>query len=107
MTVRLWDGREVEYSSKELLELDLAYALTIHRSQGSEVPVVVLALHDTHNFMLERQLLYTAVTRAKKLLIVVGSKRALNIAIKRVRSTKRHTNLVKRTGSDSGQLSLT
>jgi exodeoxyribonuclease V alpha subunit len=107
VTVRLWDGREVEYSSKELLELDLAYALTIHRSQGSEVPVVVLALHDTHNFMLERQLLYTAVTRAKKLLIVVGSKRALNIAIKRVRSTKRHTNLVKRTGSDSGQLSLT
>lgn len=94
--VQLWDGREVEYPSHVLYQLDLGYALTIHRSQGSEVPVVVLALHDSHHILLERQLLYTAVTRAKKLLIVVGSKRALALATKRTRSKRRYTNLAAR-----------
>ena len=95
--VQLWDGREIEYPSDTLQQLDLAYALTIHRSQGSEVPAVVLLLHQSHTIMLERQLIYTAVTRAKKLLIVIGTKKALAIAAKRNRSTNRFTSLVKRT----------
>ena len=77
---------------------DLAYALTIHRSQGSEVPAIVLALHDSHTILLERQLLYTAVTRAKRLLVIVGTKRALIMATKRSRSKRRYTNLQERIG---------
>ena len=95
--VRLWDGREIEYPSECLSQLDLAYALTIHRSQGSEVPAVLLVLHESHTVLLERQLIYTGVTRAKKLLIVVGTKKALAIATKRSKSIKRSTALVERT----------
>ena len=94
--VKLWDQRQIEYPSEDLYQLDLAYALTIHRSQGSEVPVVVLLLHESHNILLERQLVYTAVTRAKKLLIVVGTKKALHMAVKRSRSRKRFTALAER-----------
>jgi exodeoxyribonuclease V alpha subunit len=91
--VKMWDGREVTYTGDTIHQLDLAYALTIHRSQGSEVPVVILVLHDSHHIMLERQLIYTAVTRAKKLLLVVGTKSALNKATKQIRSSKRFTAL--------------
>lgn len=94
--VTLWDGREIVYPSDALYQLDLAYALTIHRSQGSEVPAVVLALHDSHHIMLERQLIYTGITRAKQLLIVVGTKRALATASKRSRSRKRFSHLSER-----------
>ena len=94
--VRLWDDREVQYPSETLNQLDLAYALTIHRSQGTEVPVVVMALHQSHTIMLERQLIYTGITRAKKLLIIVGTKKALAMAVKRNRSTSRYTGLVDR-----------
>jgi len=97
IVVQLWDGREVTYKKDELKQLDLAYALTIHRSQGSEVPAVILALHDTHHIMLERQLIYTGVTRAKKLLIVVGTKKALAISVKRSRSRKRNSFLKEKT----------
>jgi exodeoxyribonuclease V alpha subunit len=93
ITVDLWDGRRIEYPSDTLYQLDLAYALTIHRSQGSEVPAVVLALHDSHNIMLERQLIYTGITRAKQLLVVVGTRKALAIAAKRSRSRRRFTHL--------------
>lgn len=92
-TVLLWDGREVDYPTEAVSELDLAYAITIHRSQGSEIPAVVLVLHDSHYIMLERQLAYTAVTRAKKLLFVVGTRRALILAAKRTRSRKRFSSL--------------
>ncbi len=94
--VQLWDGREVEYSSDVLYQLDLAYALTIHRSQGSEVPVIVLVVHESHTVILERQLIYTAITRAKQLLVIVGSKRALALAIKRTRGSRRFTALAER-----------
>jgi exodeoxyribonuclease V alpha subunit len=96
LSVRFWDGREVAYKNDDLYQLDLAYALTIHRSQGSEVPVVILALHDSHLILLERQLVYTAVTRAKRLLVVVGTHRALMSSVKRTRSKRRHTALVER-----------
>ncbi len=89
LVVELWDGRLIKYSERELSQLALAYAVTVHRSQGSESPCVVLVLHDSHYTLLERQLIYTGVTRAKKLLIVVGSKRALTLAVKRAGSRKR------------------
>ncbi|MCB0324254.1 MAG: ATP-binding domain-containing protein, partial [Bdellovibrionales bacterium] len=79
------------------------YALTIHRSQGSEVPAVVLALHDSHHIMLERQLVYTAVTRAKQLLIVVGTRKALATASKRSRSKRRYTRLTERVAAFTEQ----
>ena len=96
LVVRLWDGREIEYGKDVISQLDLAYALTIHRSQGSEVPAVVLALHDSQAILLERQLLYTAITRAKKLLIVVGSRRAFVMAVRKTRSRRRNSGLVMR-----------
>ncbi len=96
ITVELWDGRLIEYPRGELGQLSLAYAVTVHRSQGMEVPCVVLALDDSHFTLLERQLVYTGVTRAKKLLIIVGSKRALAIAAKRAQTKKRCTMLLER-----------
>ena len=93
----LFWGREIEYPSESVGQLDLAYALTIHRSQGSEVPAVVLVLHDTHNIMLERQLIYTGITRAKRLLVVVGTRKALAIATSRSRSRRRYSHLRERT----------
>lgn len=91
IVVELWDGRLVRYESRDIGQLSHAYAVTVHRSQGSEIPCVVLAIHDSHFTLLERQLLYTAVTRAKKLLIVVGSKKALSLASKRMNSKRRQT----------------
>jgi len=106
VTVRMWDGREVTYKRDDLYQLDLAYALTIHRSQGSEVPVVVLALHDSHAILLERQLVYTAITRAKRLLIVVGTRKALATAVKRIRSKRRYTALIERVSELTEQPSV-
>lgn len=94
--VELWDGRLIDYPRGEIGQLSLAYAVTVHRSQGMEVPCVVLALDDSHFTLLERQLVYTGVTRAKKLLIIVGSKRALAIAAKRAQTRKRCTLLLER-----------
>lgn len=93
MVVELWDGRLIKYEGAELSQLSLAYCVTVHRSQGSEIPCVILALSDSHFTLLERQLIYTAVTRAKKLLIVVGSKRALAMGSKRTSAHKRCTYL--------------
>jgi exodeoxyribonuclease V alpha subunit len=89
--VKLWDGRDITYTKDDISQLDLAYALTIHRSQGSEVPVIVLILHDSHRIMLERQLFYTAVTRAKKLLVLVGTQKAISVASRQIRSSRRYT----------------
>ena len=94
LTVTLWDGRKIVYKPTDLAQLGLAYALTVHRSQGSEIPCVVLVLHDSHYMLLERQLVYTAVTRAKKFLIIVGSKRAMQLAVSRVSSRRRNTGVV-------------
>ena len=93
MQVELWDGRIIDYEAKDIPQLQLAYAITVHRSQGAEMPCVVLALHESHFTLLERQLLYTAVTRAKKLLVIVGSKQALSMAAKRAMSLQRNTGL--------------
>jgi exodeoxyribonuclease V alpha subunit len=96
ITVELWDGRVIDYERIDIPQLALAYAMTVHRSQGMEVPCVVFALDDSHFTLLERQLVYTGVTRAKKLLIIAGSKRALAIASKRAQTKKRCTLLLER-----------
>lgn len=96
MVVELWDGRLIKYEQGDLSQLSLAYAVSVHRSQGSEIPCVVLALHESHYILLERQLLYTGVTRAKKLLIIVGSKKALAIACRKSRSMRRYSMLKER-----------
>jgi exodeoxyribonuclease V alpha subunit len=83
----------VEYEPGELDELQLAYAITIHKSQGSEFPAVVIPLASQHFVMLQRNLLYTAITRGKRLVILVGEKQALDIAVRNRESSKRWTGL--------------
>ena len=83
----------VQYEADELDELGLAYATSVHKSQGSEYPAVVLPLHTSHYLMLHRSILYTAVTRGKKLVVLVGSKKALAMAIRNLRVEKRNTGL--------------
>ena len=92
LTVRS-EGREIDYSFLELDELTHAYAISVHKAQGSEYPAVVLPLLTQHYMMLQRNLLYTAVTRAKKLAILVGTRRAIAIAVKNNKTTERHTAL--------------
>jgi exodeoxyribonuclease V alpha subunit len=89
-------GRTLTYAFDELDELSLAYATSIHKSQGSEYPVVVIPLHTSHYLMLHRSILYTAVTRGKELVVLVGSRKALSIAIKNVRVEQRFTGLKER-----------
>ncbi len=83
----------VGYESDELDEISLAYATSVHKSQGSEYPVVILPLHTSHYLMLHRSVLYTAVTRGKKLVVLVGSRKALAMAIRNVRVERRNTGL--------------
>lgn len=97
MFVRYTDAREVEYHlPRDLDELILAYAITVHKSQGSEYPVVIVPISTQHYIMLQRNLLYTAITRAKELVVVVGEKKALAIAIKNNEVRARHSRLEKR-----------
>ena len=98
MLVHFGAELEAEYESSEFTQLQLAYCMTEHKSQGSEYPVVVLPLVSAHYIMLQRNLLYTAVTRAKKLVILIGSKAALNTAVENDRTRKRYTLLAERLG---------
>lgn len=91
-----YEGRLVTYEREDLDEISLAYATTIHKSQGSEYPVVVIPLASSHHVMLERNLLYTGVTRGRKLVVVVCEKKAMIRAIQTQSSKKRITNLVNR-----------
>ncbi len=87
------DGREIAYEFDELDELVPAYAISVHKSQGNEYPCVVLPLLTQHFVLLQRNLLYTGITRGKKLVILVGSKKALAIAIRNNRTATRHSRL--------------
>ncbi len=91
-----FDGRLVDYDFLELDELILAYACSIHKSQGSEYPCVVIPLHTQHFALLQRNLLYTALTRGRRLVIIVGSAKALEIAVGTETSTRRSTLLAQR-----------
>ncbi len=92
------DGRAIPYDFLELDELVHAYAISIHKSQGSEFPAVVVPILTSHYMMLQRNLLYTAVTRAQKLVVLVGSPRAIGIAVKNDRAQKRFSGLAERVG---------
>lgn len=87
------DERDIVYDFSDLDELVLAYAVTIHKYQGSEMPCIVMPVHTTHFMLLTRNLLYTGVTRAKKLLVIVGSLKALAIAIRNNEVEMRFTGL--------------
>lgn len=91
------DGNnEVEYSNRELLDLSLAYAMTVHRSQGSEFPAVIMPMTRSYTIMLARNLVYTGVTRGKKLVVMVGDKSALAMAVRNNRPNERCSGLLYR-----------
>jgi exodeoxyribonuclease V alpha subunit len=91
-----FDGRLVTYEFSELDELSLAYTLSIHKSQGSEYPAVIIPVHTQHYVMLQRNLLYTGLTRGKKLVVLIGSKKALSRAVSQQDTARRFTLLAGR-----------
>jgi len=95
-----FDKRLVTYDAADLDELVLAYACSIHKAQGSEYPCVVLPLHTQHYVMLQRNLLYTAITRGRRLVVLIGTRRALAIAVKNDRVELRYTQLASRLRSE-------
>jgi exodeoxyribonuclease V alpha subunit len=84
-----FDGKDVPYEYPDLDEIVLAYAVSVHKSQGSEYPAVIIPLLTQHYVMLQRNLIYTAVTRGRKLVVIIGSKLALAIAVKNNKTEKR------------------
>lgn len=100
------DGK-VEYDFAEYDELQLAYALSIHKSQGSEYKAVILVMHSSQYMMLQRNLLYTGLTRARKLCLLVGDKRAIARAVKNDKTTRRFTRLTERLQSPQTSLQAT
>jgi len=92
------DGRTVTYDWSDVDQLTLAYAVSVHKSQGSEFPVVVMPVVTQHYMMLQRNLLYTAITRATKLCVLAGNRRAIGIAVHNNKVTQRFTALEWRLG---------
>ena len=91
-----FEDKHIPYDVADLDELVLAYATTIHKSQGSEYPIVVMPVMMSHFIMLQRNLIYTGITRAKKMLVLVGTKRAIAYSVKNITVTKRNTRLKER-----------
>jgi len=89
----IFDGKEVSYSFIDLDELILAYAVSIHKYQGSECPCVIIPVHTSHFKLLYRNLLYTGITRGRKLVILIGTKKAMGIAVRNQEVQKRYTGL--------------
>src|SRR5688500_3039554 len=89
-------GCEAVYEYGELDEIALAYAITIHKSQGSEFPVVVIPLATQQYLLLQRNLIYTGITRGKKLVVLIGQRKALAIAVKNNRTELRYSGLLAR-----------
>ena len=89
-----FDNREVSYSGLDLYDLDLAYAISIHKSQGSEYPGIIIPINSDHIHMLSRNLLYTGITRGKKLVVLVGDLKIFKYAINSFWKDTRYTNLV-------------
>ena len=90
------DGRIVEYDFTEAEELTHAYCISTHRSQGAEYPVVVIPLLTQHYMMLQRNLLYTAITRAKQTCVLVGSHKAIHMAVNNNKVSERYSGLLAR-----------
>ncbi len=94
--VRFDDGRMAVYETGDLDELRPAWAITIHKSQGSEFPAVIIPVSTQHYVMLQRNLIYTGVTRGRKLVILVGDRKALEIAVRQAGGAKRWSGLLPR-----------
>jgi exodeoxyribonuclease V alpha subunit len=88
------EGRLVTYSWKDTIDLFHAFAISIHRSQGGEYPVAVIPVVPQHARMLQRNLLYTAITRAKKLVVLIGTRRAIQMAVENDRVARRYSGLL-------------
>jgi exodeoxyribonuclease V alpha subunit len=99
-----FDGRDVAYDYADLNEIALAWAISIHKSQGSEYPVVILPIYLTHYIMLSRNLIYTGLTRAKQLAVVIGPAKALGLAVSQRRERQRYTRLAERLGAGGTEL---
>ena len=97
-----FDGKAVAYDYGELDEIALAYALTIHKAQGSEYPAVVVPVHTQHALMLRRNLLYTGLTRGKRLVVLVGTRKALEMAVRRQETGRRCSRLCERLRGNAG-----
>ena len=91
-----FDGREAQYTADELDALSLAYACTVHKVQGSEFPAAVVVMHNAHFMLLNRALLYTALTRAKKLVVLVGDPQAMARAARNAHSYETNSKLLDR-----------
>jgi exodeoxyribonuclease V alpha subunit len=91
-----FDGRPVIYDINDLDEVALAYAVSVHKSQGSEYPAVIMPVLTQHYMLLQRNLIYTAVTRGRKLVVLVGTKKALAIGVKNDKTQQRYTRLARR-----------
>jgi exodeoxyribonuclease V alpha subunit len=102
LTVK-FEQREVVYDYGELDELSLAYAITIHKSQGSEFPAVVIPLATQHYMMLQRNLVYTGVTRGKQLVVLIGQRKALGLAVSNNRTERRYSGLLARLRGESAE----
>jgi len=89
----VFDGKPIVYEFSELNEIVLSYAASVHKFQGSESPCIVMPIHTSHYMLLQRNLLYTGITRAKKLVVLLGTKQAIALAIKNDKVEKRHTGL--------------
>lgn len=98
-----FDGRNVPYDFTDLDEIVLAYAVSVHKSQGSEYPAVIIPILTQHYMLLQRNLIYTAVTRGRKLVIVIGTKKALAIGVKNDKTRKRYTFLEQRLRNSNSQ----
>jgi exodeoxyribonuclease V alpha subunit len=88
-----FDDRSVAYDFADLDELQLAYAVSIHKAQGSEYPAVIIPLHTQHFVMLQRNLIYTAITRGRKLVVIIGSRRAMRLAVQKGDAARRFSLL--------------
>jgi exodeoxyribonuclease V alpha subunit len=99
-----FDGRDIVYDVNELDEIVLSYAMTIHKSQGSEYPAIIIPIMTQHYTMLQKNLIYTAITRGKSLVILVGQKKALAIAVKNNKAIRRWSMLESRLSSGIGAL---
>jgi len=99
-------GRNVDYDINEINELSLGYAISVHKSQGSEYPAVILPLITQQYVMLQRNLLYTAITRAQKIVVIIGTKKALSIALKNNKPQRRRSGLANRIARDTGFASV-
>jgi len=88
-----FDGRDVPYNFTDLDEIVLAYAASVHKSQGSEYPAVIIPILTQHYVLLQRNLIYTAVTRGRKLVVIVGTKKALAVGVKNDKTQRRYTYL--------------